>query len=367
VPNAEGDDSGEYDASAVDPLAAMEAEARLLTPADLKALEAKYAYSGDEGIDTQALYDEFDKLLGTQASSFDVGDRVKGVCYKVEARGAFVDIGAKAPAYLPLQEVAVNKPAKASDVVKAGDEHEFMVVQGADRDGMMVISIRKIEFERLWGTFRELMAKDETVVGEVCQVNRGGSLVVVQGLRGFVPMSHMSPQYRAEEAIGEEVPLKFLEVDEERGRLVMSNRRAVMEQAKSAFAVGDVVEGVVGSVKPYGAFVDLGSTNGLLHISQISHDRIAAVEDVLKVGDKVKVMVLSQDKDRGRISLSTKKLEPSPGDMIRDPQVVYDKADEMAATFKERIALAEEAARAEEDRLRAAAGAPPEEAAAGEA
>lgn len=362
VPHAEGE-SEAYDAAEVDPAAAMEAEARLLTPADLKALEAKYAFDEAADIDTQELYEEFDKLLGTQASAFEVGDRVKGVCYKVEPRGAFVDIGAKAPAYLPLQEVAVNKPAKATDAVKAGDEHEFMVVQGADRDGMMVISIRKIEFEKLWATFRDLMAKDETVVGEVCQVNRGGSLVMVQGLRGFVPMSHMTPQYRAEEAIGEEVPLKFLEVDEERGRLVMSNRRAVVEQAKSAFAVGDVVEGIVSSVKPYGAFVDLGSTNGLLHISQISHDRINAVEDVLQPGDKLKVMVLSQDKDRGRISLSTKKLEPSPGDMLRDKAIVYDKADEMAATFKERIALAEEAARAEEDRLRAAAGAPEEPAA----
>jgi len=358
VPNAEGEAEG-YDAAEVDPVAALEAEAKMMNRADLDALQAKYALTDDD-VDVSSLYEEFDKLLGSQELRFAVGDRVSGVCYKVEGRGAFVDVGAKAPAYLPLQEVAVNKPAKASDVLKAGDECEFMVIQAPDRDGMMVISIRKIEFERLWATFRDLMAKDETVTGEIVQQNRGGSLVMVQGLRGFVPMSHMSPAFRDEAAIGTEIPMKFLEVDEERGRLVMSNRRAAVEERQSAFMVGDVVEGIVASVKAYGAFVDLGATNGLLHISQISHDRITSVEDVVKPGDKLKVMVLSQDKDRGRISLSTKKLEPTPGDMIRNPALVYEKADEMAATFKERIALAEEAARAEEERLRAASGAPQE-------
>ena len=105
------------------------------------------------------------------------------------------------------------------------------------------------------------------------------------------------------------------------------------------------------AVKPYGAFVDIGGMNGLLHISQISHERITSVENVLNLGDKLKVMILSQDRERGRVSLSTRKLEPTPGDMLRDPQLVFEKADEMAATFRERVAAAEAAARAEEAAL----------------
>ena len=234
-----------------------------------------------------------------------------------------------------------------------GDEREFQVIQQADRDGMMVISIRKIEFEKLWTRFRELMAEDATVEGEVVSANRGGTLVMVEGLRGFVPTSHMAPHYKPDELEGNKIPLKFLEVDEDRGRVVLSNRRALAEQRTQEFSVGDVVEGVVASVKPYGCFVDLGVSNGLLHISQISHDRLSSVDDVFKQGDRLRVMILSQDKERGRISLSTKKLEPSPGDMLKNPELVYEKAHEMAAAFKERIMLAEQAARQEEERLQA--------------
>jgi len=131
----------------------------------------------------------------------------------------------------------------------------------------------------------------------------------------------------------------------------MSNKRATADKQLDSFQVGDVVVGTVQAVKPYGAFVDIGGMNGLLHISQISHERITAVENVLNLGDQLKVMILSQDRERGRVSLSTRKLEPTPGDMLRDPQLVFEKADEMAATFRERVAAAEAAARAEEAAL----------------
>jgi len=105
--------------------------------------------------------------------------------------------------------------------------------------------------------------------------------------------------------------------------------------------VGDVVVGVVQSVRPYGAFVDIGGAIGLLHISQITHERLTTVDQVLAEGDKLKVMILSQDSDRGRVTLSTKKLEPSPGDMLRDPQKVFENADKMAEMFKQRVAAAD--------------------------
>ena len=132
-----------------------------------------------------------------------------------------------------------------TDVLNTGDELELQVIQKADRDGMMVLSIRKIEFQKLWTRFRELLAEDATVEGEIVSNNRGGTLVMVEGLRGFVPSSHMSPHNKSEDMVGKSVPLKFLEVDEERGRVVLSNRRALAEQKARDYAVGDVVEGVV--------------------------------------------------------------------------------------------------------------------------
>ena len=134
--------------------------------------------------------------------------------------------------------------------------------------------------------------------------------------------------------MGKEMVFKVTEVDEEKMRLMLSNKRAAADERVAAFKVGDVVEGTVSSVKPYGAFVDLGGVSGLLHISQITHERIMSIDKIINEGDKIKVLILSQDRERGRVTLSTKKLEPTPGDMLKDPQLVFDKAEEMAQTFR---------------------------------
>ena len=195
-----------------------------------------------------------------------------------------------------------------------------------------------------------MQANDEAVNSVVLSVNRGGLLVEVEHLRGFVPQSHIAMRVpNREELIGQSVPVKFLEVDEEKNRLVMSNRLATDVVSGEGLGVGDVCKGVVQAVKPYGAFVDVGGISGLLHISQISHDRIVAVENVLAPGDELKVLILSKDAERSRLSLSTKKLEPSPGDMLRNPALVFEKADEMGRLFRERVAAAEAAAQADEE------------------
>jgi len=180
----------------------------------------------------------------------------------------------------------------------------------------------------------------------VLSANKGGLNVLVECLRGFVPFSQISTKINIEELVNKEIPLKFMEVDEEQTRLVLSNRKA-MADSQAQLGIGSVVLGTVQTIKPYGAFVDLGGINGLLHVSQISHDRVADVGTILQPGDTLKVMILSHDRERGRVSLSTKKLEPTPGDMLRNPTLVYEKADEMAQTFRQRIAQAEAMARAD--------------------
>ena len=136
---------------------------------------------------------------------------------------------------------------------------------------------------------------------------------------------------------GEYLPLKFLEVDEERNRLVLSHRRALVEKKMNRLEVGEVVVGSVKGIKPYGAFIDIGGVSGLLHISEISHEHIETPHNVLNVNDQMKVMIIDLDSERGRISLSTKALEPEPGDMLTDPQKVFSKAEEMAAKYKQML------------------------------
>jgi len=133
---------------------------------------------------------------------------------------------------------------------------------------------------------------------------------------------------------------------------VFSNKRVAGTSSTdlAGYKIGDVVEGTVQSMRPYGAFLDLGNgTVGLLHVSQISHDRIVSVDKILREGDRLKVMVLSMDQQRGRVTLSTKKLEPTPGDMLRSPQLVYEKAEEMAEAFRKRVDAAEMNARAQNE------------------
>eukprot|EP00898_Chlorokybus_atmophyticus_P007617 jgi/Chlat1/7857/Chrsp66S07290 len=297
-------------------------------------------------------YKDFEAALSKFDFKFKSGDKVKGTIFKVDNKGAYADVGAKAAAFCPIHECSIVTIDKVEEAVSVGETREFEITRDDDPEGVLTLSIRKLEYETAWQRVKQLNAEDVMVKGEVLSVNRGGILVMVEGLRGFVPTSHLNGPPR-EDMIGQELTLKFLEVDDQRTRIVLSARKAQAESQLKQFQVGDVVLGRVQAVKPYGAFVDIGGINGLLHISQISHDRIANVENVLSEGDKLKVMILSHDKEKGRISLTTKKLEPTPGDMLRDPALVYAKADEMAATFKQRVAAAAKAADADAMRLAA--------------
>ncbi|KAK9806089.1 hypothetical protein WJX72_000808 [[Myrmecia] bisecta] len=293
----------------------------------------------EEELNMDEMYKRFEQLLDKYDYSFKVGDKVDGHIFRVDAKGAFVDVGSKAPAYCSVEEVSVAKVDRATQVLESDTRREFEIVY-VGRDTDIQLSLKQVEMQVLWQRIRQLKEEDITVMGKVVGSNRGGLTVETMGLQGFVPGSHLAGARveDMEEHVGKTLELKFLEVDEERQRLVFSNRRASTQADMQGLNVGDVVEGVVQSVKPYGAFVDIGGVNGLLHISQISHDRIANVENVLSAGDKLKVMILTQDRERGRVSLSTKKLEPTPGDMLRDPALVYARAEEMAKSFKERVA-----------------------------
>jgi len=206
-----------------------------------------------------------------------------------------------------------------------------------NEDGQLALSIRRIEYQRAWERVRQLQKEDATIYSEVFATNRGGALVRVEGLRGFIPGSHISARKIKDDLEGEYLPLKFLEVDEERNRLVLSHRRALVEKKMNRLEVGEVVVGSVKGIKPYGAFIDIGGVSGLLHISEISHEHIETPHNVLNVNDQMKVMIIDLDSERGRISLSTKALEPEPGDMLKDPQKVFSKAEEMAAKYKQML------------------------------
>lgn len=288
-------------------------------------------------IDVGFTYEDFAARLDKYDYHFSPGDVVAGTVFSLEPRGALIDIGAKTAAYIPIQEMSINRIDNPDEVLQADETREFFILADENEDGQLTLSIRRIEYMRAWERVRQLQAEDATVRSIVFATNRGGALVRIEGLRGFIPGSHISTRKPKEELVGEELPLKFLEVDEERNRLVLSHRRALVERKMNRLEVGEVVIGTVRGIKPYGAFIDIGGVSGLLHISEISHDHIDTPHSVFNVNDELKVMIIDLDAERGRISLSTKQLEPEPGDMVKNPQIVYDKAEEMAARYREQV------------------------------
>lgn len=288
-------------------------------------------------------HEDFEALLDKYDYHFSPGDIVPGTVFSIEPRGALIDIGAKTAAYLPIQEMSINRVEAADEVLQSNETREFFILTDENEDGQLTLSIRRIEYMRAWERVRQLQNEDATVRSDVFATNRGGALVRIEGLRGFIPGSHISTRKPKEDLVGEALPLKFLEVDEERNRLVLSHRRALVERKMNGLQVGEVVIGAVRGLKPYGAFIDIGGVSGLLHISEISHDHIDTPNTVLNVNDEIKVMIIDLDAERGRISLSTKQLEPEPGDMVKNPEIVFEKAEEMAERYRQQLLKAAEA------------------------
>ncbi len=274
----------------------------------------------------------------TEMVSYTRGETCTGTILGFEPNGAMVDIGVKSSAYVQASEASLEKLANIEEAFTLGESYEFIIVSREDENGQLQLSRRRILTDAAWEAASEACGADKAIEGSVLAVNRGGAIVSVCGLRAFLPGSHYLPgQNPPESLVGAPLTVKFLDVDRESNRLVVSHRKAMVDQTIQNLDVGAVMQGVVTAVKPYGAFVDLGGMSGLLHISQISCDHISDVGTVLPEGTVIKCMVISQDKGKGRVALSTKTLEVEAGDMLKNPQRVFDEAEATAVKYQERL------------------------------
>jgi len=283
-------------------------------------------------------YDSFNDAVAATDYNFNRNDVVKGTVVQYEKQGCIIDIGAKASAYLPLQEssLVMEQGDTIESLIEIDSERNFQIISEEDENGQLLVSVRRIQYREAWDKVEAKQSTDEAFEAPCVSINRGGAIFLVEGLRAFLPGSHLTGRLPDEDLIGQVLPLKFLEVNQEDNKLVVSNRRAVVEAQMEDLSRGDIIDGIVKALKPYGAFVEVGGMSGLLHISQISMDRINDLEAVLTPGQKIKCMIIDHDKVNGRIALSTKTLEPEPGDMIRDPERVYEMAEETAAVYLEK-------------------------------
>ena len=284
-------------------------------------------------------YEEFAKAAEDLEYGFERNAVVSGIAVEYAGSGCLVDIGAKSSAFLPEQEAALvlADDQGLESVIPLDTPMDFQIISEEDENGQLIVSVKRLQYKQAWDTVVKLAEEDAVLEAPVIAVNRGGAICLVEGLRAFLPGSHLTGQLPDEDLIGKTLPLKFLEVNTETNKLVVSNRKAVVEQQMADLSRGDLVDGLVKALKPYGAFVEVGGMSGLLHISQISYDRIDDLEKVLQPGMKVKCMIIDHDKVNGRIALSTKTLEPEPGDMLKDPAMVFEKAEDTAVAYHARM------------------------------
>ena len=251
---------------------------------------------------------------------FNDGDIVEGTVVKVDRDEVLLDIGYKTEGVIPSRELSIKHDVDPHDVVKSGEHIEALVLQKEDKEGRLILSKKRAQYERAWGTIEKIKDDDGVVTGTVIEVVKGG-LILDIGLRGFLPASlvEMRRVRDLQPYVGKEIEAKIIELDKNRNNVVLS-RRAWLEQTQSevrqnflnTLQRGQIRKGVVSSIVNFGAFVDLGGVDGLVHVSELSWKHIDHPGEVVEVGQEVTVEVLDVDMDRERVSLSLKSTQEDP-------------------------------------------------------
>ena len=262
-----------------------------------------------------------EEMNEVEVKNFSVGDLVKGVVTKVEEKQVIVEISdSKLDGIIPISELSSLHIEKASDAVAEGDALELEVLKVEEE--ALVLSKRKVDAKKSWEQLIVKFENNETFEAEVKDVVKGG-LVVDLGVRGFIPASLVETHFVEDfsDYKGKTLSFKIAELDQDKNRLILSHR-AVLEEEKikqksqilHSIQAGQIIEGTVQRLTNFGAFVDIGGIDGLVHISQLSYQHIDKPSDVVEEGQKVQVKVLGVDHENERISLSIKETLPGPWD-----------------------------------------------------
>ena len=264
--------------------------------------------------------EEFLAAVEATLKFFNDGDLIEGIVVKIDRDEVLLDVGYKTEGVIPSRELSIRHDADPSEIVTVGDTVEALVLQKEDKEGRLILSKKRAQYERAWGDVEKIRESDGTVTGTIIEVVKGG-LIVDIGLRGFLPASLIELRRVRDLApyLGQKVEAKILELDKNRNNVVLS-RRALLEESQSAnrstfladLAKGQIRTGVVSSIVNFGAFIDLGGVDGLVHVSELSWKHIEHASEVVEIGQEVTVEVLEVDQDRERVSLSLKATQEDP-------------------------------------------------------
>jgi small subunit ribosomal protein S1 len=264
--------------------------------------------------------EELPAAIEASMKDFNDGDLVAGKVVRIDRDEVLLDIGYKSEGVIPAKELSIRHDADPSEIVQVGDEIEALVLQKEDKEGRLILSKKRAQYERAWGRIEEIMTSGETIKGPVIEVVKGG-LILDIGLRGFLPASLVELR-RVRDLhpyVGQELECKIIELDRNRNNVVLS-RRAFLEESQSegrkkfleSLQKGERRKGTVSSIVNFGAFVDLGGVDGLVHVSELSWRHVEHPSEVVTVGEEVDVEVLDVDMERERVSLSLKATQADP-------------------------------------------------------
>lgn len=261
---------------------------------------------------------EYESLLGKYDYNFKKGDLIKGIVWSYDSEGVIIDIGAKTSAIVPTKEALLDTSEPIEKALERGKEYEFLIIKEEDEYGRFILSRKKVDLAYNWKELEKIKEADEVILGTVVSTVKGGVLVDILGIRGFVPSSHLRCK-ESEIKVGDKIELKILTLDSQQNNFILSNKKVFSESTEdvkktvfSQIEVGQVVKGDVVRIADFGAFIDIGGVDGLLPLSQISWRWVDHPADILKVGDKIDVEVIGVDHDKHRVSLSLKNLESDP-------------------------------------------------------
>ncbi len=309
--------------------------ADLLGPSDSNAKSSKSSPRPAKASNRSV--DDFDFDEGAFLAALDAnepvgttGEVVTGTVIGMESDGVYVDIGGKAPGFMPKNECGLGVITNLKERFPKGLEIEVLVTREQNADGMVTISCRALALRQSWDKVKQLEKEGRVSQVKVTGFNRGGVTCDLEGLRGFIPRSQLQDGENHEALVGKTLGVAFLEVNSETRKLVLSEKRAATAARFSELEIGQLVEGHVASIKPYGLFVDLGGISGLLHQSAITGGSMRSMREIFDQGDAVKALITELDPGRGRIALNTAMLEGQPGELLVDKDKVMAEATDRA-------------------------------------
>ena len=295
----------------------------------------------DEDFIIERKVDEFDfdesaflEALNENEPIGATGETIKGKVIALESDGLYIDIGGKAPGFMPKKECGLGVITNFKEKFTIGLEMEVLVIKEQNADGMVTVSARALILRQSWEKVASSAKNGELIQVTINGFNRGGLTCDVDGLRGFIPRSQLENGQDYQSLVSKTLKVAFLEVNPETRKLVLSEKKALLVSKFADLKLGQLIEGEVLAIKPYGFFVDLGGASGLLHQSSITNGSIRNLREIFVEGEVIKALITEIDLERGRIGLNTALLENTPGELIIDKEKVMIEASERSLKTK---------------------------------